>query len=125
MSMNRIEKDEEREERIMMEAIVDAYNAEEQALGWYYYLEERVTFPFQARCVEERGISPLREAELVSVVGMAPEQDCRCEMFVKIEWQERKFGVPLAQLSAVNVDEPTQEAIADWHYWVRRGYRLA
>jgi hypothetical protein len=31
-------KDEEREERITMEAVVDAYGPEEQAMGWYYYL---------------------------------------------------------------------------------------
>ena len=32
------QQDEEREERITMEIIVDAYDAEEQAMGWYYYL---------------------------------------------------------------------------------------
>ena len=36
-----IGRDEEREERIYNEAIVDAYGPEEQALGWYYYLEEQ------------------------------------------------------------------------------------
>jgi len=51
--MARIEKDEEREERIHNEAIVDAYDAEEQAVGWYYYLAESMTFPFQARCIQE------------------------------------------------------------------------
>lgn len=29
-------RDEQREERIGMEIIVDAYGAEEQAMGWYY-----------------------------------------------------------------------------------------
>lgn len=35
--MQRIEKDEEREYRITMEAVVDAYDRWERALGWYYY----------------------------------------------------------------------------------------
>ena len=35
-------KDEIREERIHMEAIVDAYDPEERALGWYYYLENKI-----------------------------------------------------------------------------------
>lgn len=30
-------KDTAREERILMEAVVDAYSPEERALGWYYY----------------------------------------------------------------------------------------
>ncbi len=55
---------------------------------------------------------------------MAPEEDCMHELFVVIEWKERNFGVPLAQLEPVDVDELTQEAIADWHYWVRREYQL-
>ena len=46
--MSQVEKDEEREYRISDEAIVDAYGPEEQALGWYYYLEEKMQFPFAA-----------------------------------------------------------------------------
>ena len=37
--MSSVEYDERREERIEMEIIVDAYNEEEQAMGWYYYLD--------------------------------------------------------------------------------------
>lgn len=37
--MSKIEKDDDREYRISMEVVVDAYGPEEQALGWYYYLE--------------------------------------------------------------------------------------
>ena len=49
--MARQAKDDEREERIQMEIIVDAYGPEEQALGWYYYLEGTLQFPFTARCI--------------------------------------------------------------------------
>ena len=122
--MRQIEENEERERRIRDEAIVDAYGPEEQALGWYYYLEEKITFPFSARCIEARRISPLKKGEKVSVIEMAPEDDCMHEMFVVIEWKERNFGVPLAQLEPVEVDDDTQEAIDDWQYWVKRGYQL-
>ena len=37
--MERIPADEEREQRIMMEIIADANGPEEQAMGWYYYLD--------------------------------------------------------------------------------------
>lgn len=122
--MNRIERDEEREDRIHMEAIVDANGPEEQAIGWYYYLEEKITFPFTARCAEERRMSPLRVDERVVVRGMLSEEDCMHEMFVEITWQGRTMGVPLAQLEPVDVDDATQEAVGDWHYWVKRGYQL-
>jgi hypothetical protein len=123
--MKEIERDEDRERRIEDEAIVDAYGAEEQALGWYYYLDDKITFPFSAHCIEARRISPLKKGEKVSVIEMAPEDDCMHEMFVVIEWQSRNCGVPLAQLEPVIADELTKEAIADWHYWVKRGYQLA
>ena len=55
-----------------MEIIVDAYTSEEQALGWYYYLEAKLRFPFQAKCFMTKKMSPLREGEKVEVFAMAP-----------------------------------------------------
>ena len=92
--MSQVEKDEAREHRTSMEAIVDAYGPEEQAMGWYYYLDDKIQFPFEAECIQERRISPLRQGEKVPVLGMAPEEDCQSDMFVEIEWADRTFGVP-------------------------------
>ncbi|MGD9100970.1 MAG: calcium-binding protein [Anaerolineae bacterium] len=122
--MAQVDKDEAREYRIAMEAIADAHDSEEQAMGWYYYLEEEIQFPFKAHCIKTRRISPLKEGEQVQVVQMVPEDECMREMFVEIQWQDRTFGVPLAQLQPLDVDEGTQQAIADWHYWVARGYEF-
>jgi hypothetical protein len=123
-AVERTERDEEREERISNEAVVDAYGPEEQAMGWYYYLEERLLFPFRAQCVAERIISPLRTGDKVEVVGMAPEDECEHEMFVLTRWNRRDLAVPLALLEGVRVDEQTAQAIGDWHYWVARGYEF-
>jgi hypothetical protein len=116
------EHDEEREERIQNEAIVDAYGPEEQALGWYYYLQDRITFPFKARCIASRKTSPLKRGEVVSVLEMADEEDCASDMIVIIRFGGRSLGVPLAQLEPTAGDEAMIEAIKDWHYWVNRGY---
>ena len=120
--MTREERDEERDERIQNEVIVDAYTPDEQAIGWCYYLERRLSFPFQARCIEKRSISPLGEGEVVRVIGMIDE--VVSEMFVRIEWMDREFGVPLSQLEPVDPDEDTREAVNDWHYWEGDGTRL-
>jgi hypothetical protein len=85
-----------REERIHNEAIVDAYGPEEQALGWYYYLENKIQFPFTARCIASKVVSPLRKGETVKVRALAPED--------------------------LDADESTLEAIGDWHYWLAQGY---
>ncbi len=122
--MKRPPRDEEREDRIADEIIVDAYEAEEQALGWYYYLERTLQCPFRARCIAERAISFLRPGDEVEVIGMPDEDECEHEMFVTIRWEDRTIAVPLSQLAGVGVDELTEQAIGDWHYWVDSGYQL-
>jgi hypothetical protein len=112
------------EDRITMEIVVDAYGAEEQAMGWYYYLEGKLTFPFKAKCIEERAISPLQVGEKVEVVDMAPEDECGREMFVMVEWSGRQFGVPLSQLEGIRVDADTKKALGDWQYWVGQGHEF-
>jgi hypothetical protein len=122
--MTRLDKDEAREERINMQIVVDAYGPEEQAMGWYSYLDDILQFPFSARCIARRTISPLEPGEKVEVVGMAPAEECEHEMFVLIRWKQRQLAVPLMQLEGIRVDVETQQAIEDWHYWVNRGYEF-
>jgi hypothetical protein len=115
-------RDPVREERIHEEVIVDAYGPEEQAMGWHYYLEDKIRFPFQAKCIASRVASPLRRGESIEVLDLAPEDTCSSNMLVLIQWQGRTVAVPLSQLTAINSDESTREAIKDWHYWVAQGY---
>ena len=122
--MARMEKDEIREERIDMEIVVDAYNAEERAMGWYYYLDDTLNFPFLARCINKRAISPLQVGDEVEVLGIAPADECQREMFVMMRWEKDGLGVPLSQLTVIHADEQTQEAVEDWLYWVGRGYEF-
>ena len=117
--MPEVERNEEIEERIEMEIIVDAYGEEERFMGWYCYLEDNMHFPFEAKCIQESKISPLQVGEIVKVFGTIEEYPT---IFVEIEWSERRFGVPLAQLEGIEVSNDTKEAISDWHYWSNRGY---
>ena len=120
--MNKPKKDPIREERIHNDAIADANGPEEQVMGWYYYLDDKIRFPFQAKCVAAKIVSPLRKGETAEVQGMAPEDACSTDMLVLILWHDRTMAVPLSQLVAVDPDESTAEAIGDWHYWVAQGY---
>jgi hypothetical protein len=123
--MAKAKKDPVREERITMEIIVDAYDEVEQALGWYYYLEDHLLFPFTSICTTERSISPLQVKDEVEVLRMAPEDECAHEMFVMIRWGKKGLAVPLSQLKPISDnDDSTIEAVEDWHYWVNQGYQL-
>lgn len=122
--MAAIKENKSREHRITMDVVVDAYNEIERALGWYYYLERKIKPPFKAKCTARRASSPLKVGQAVSVLGMAPEKECETEMFVMIKYNEEELAVPLAQLDSFSQNAGTQEAIADWHYWLARGYEF-
>jgi hypothetical protein len=123
MAKQRIPEDAERENRIMYGAVVDCYNEEERAMGWYYYLEDQLSFPFEARCIVRRAISPLAVDETVRVLRLAGEEECLSEVMVEIEHGADALAVPLMQLSCLSRDEDTLRGVEDWHYWVARGYR--
>lgn len=123
--MSKIEDDNTRKHRISMEILSDADNIEEQLMGWYRYLEDKLHFPFQAKWLT-RGSTA--EDEDVKVLEMSAEDDCQDEMFVEVLYREDMatdvFSVPLSHLKVVEADEQTQQAIADWHYWVDKGYQV-
>jgi len=122
--MKQIPVDEVRESRITMEIVVDAYNEEEQAMGWYCYLEDTLQFPFKAKCIMKKATSPLKEGDVVEVSGMASDEECQHNMLVEIKWKGRNLAVQLSQLVGIAVNEKTKEAIEDWHYWLARGYEF-
>src|SRR5690606_23182462 len=119
-------EDKAREDRIIMEIVVDAYGPEERAMGWWCYLDSTLRFPFTAHCTGTRSISPLKRGDEVEVVSMAPEDECQHEMFVMIRWEHReRLGVPLAQIKpGADADAATKQAMEDWLYWTRMGYEF-
>jgi hypothetical protein len=120
----KIETDEVRERRITKEAVVDAYDEQERAIGWYYYLERRLDFPFLARCATRRSTSPLKMGEEVEVMGMAPVEECEHDMFVEMDWDDEGLAIPLSQLEVVDAADETREAVEDWLYWTKKGYQF-
>jgi hypothetical protein len=56
-----------------MEIVVDAYGMEERAMGWFYYLQDKIAFPFIAKCFVTDTRSPLKIGERVNVSSMANE----------------------------------------------------
>ena len=95
-------------------------------------MDDTLQFPFTAICIGKRRSSPLKADQAVKVRSMAPEDECEYEMFVEIDWDGDTLAVPLAQLNfktgdgelSEEMEEDTQEAIEDWHYWVNRGYEF-
>jgi hypothetical protein len=117
-------EDAEREARIDNEIVVDCYTESERALGWYYYLDDKLSFPFKATCVLSLRTSPLRLGEEVQVVSMAEEDNCMREMYVRVEYGANLLELPLRQLLCQSRSRSTQQALQDWYYWQFRGYEF-
>lgn len=119
-----MEINEVREDRIIMSVVVDAYDEMERAMGWYYYLEDSLNFPFEAQWSNSSSDSGTK----VRVVGMPPEDECMEDMLVEVAYQEDGvedvLTVSLGEIQPLIKDAATQEAIADWHYWLARGYEF-
>jgi hypothetical protein len=80
--MAKARRNHDREIRIREEIIVDAYGPEEQAMGWYYYLEDKIQFPFHAQCAASVPTSPLRKGDSVEIRKMTPEDSCSTDLLV-------------------------------------------
>jgi hypothetical protein len=119
-----IKENKLREDKITDEIIVDAYDTEERIMGWCAYLEDTLRFPFKAKCIKEIIISPLKKNEVITALEMATVDSYRMNMFVIIEWQNRRLGIPLEQILPIDADEETLEAVKNWHYWIARGYEF-
>jgi formate dehydrogenase maturation protein FdhE len=113
-----------REERIDMEIVVDAYDSDERAMGWFCSLEDTIENKVRCRCRKTRSMSPLKVDEEVDVLEMAPADDCESEMFVFVQWNDRKLAVPLEQLEPISGDPKAIEMIEDWLYWCLMGYEF-
>lgn len=127
--MAKVAEDPIREKRIDHEIVVDAYDSEERAMGWYYYLADNLIFPFLANWQKKNWKTSEIEVKQIKVLCMADEEECMSEMYVLAAYTDDPdetdvFSVSLAKIQAIDVDELTQEALADWEYWLARGYEF-
>ncbi len=114
--MTKVELDPKREDRIENEVIVDCDYAEQYPLCWYYYLQNKCTFPFKAF---------FEKKQVVEITGMAEEEDCEKEMFMYAKFEDDELPISLFDLKPVaDTDNGTKEAIEDWYYWINRGYQF-
>jgi len=123
--ISRITKhDPAREQRIGYEIVVDAYDSNERAIGWYCSLEDTIENKVRCRCRKTCSMSPLTVGDEVDVLEMAPQDDCEREMLVFVQWNDRKLAVPLEQLEPISGDPKAIEIIEDWLYWCLMGYEF-
>lgn len=114
-----IKTNKARDKRIAEQILADTYSEEEAISAWRCHIEDAIKFPFTAICVKKLAISALKKGEVVEVLGIAPEDEYITDIFVIIEWQGHKLGVPLVQLKPVKSSPKTKQVIEDWRYYMR------
>lgn len=110
--------EDERDHRIHYEIIVDAYDDQEVAMSWYYYMEEKLEFPIMAKVklpvkggkTEEKSvkiveIDPKSETSLTLRLGIAESGGDRVQYISPDD-------IISAETSAENL-----EVLNDWLYW--------
>ncbi len=126
--MANIERDEKREHRIETEIIADADDKEDRAMGWYYYLDDSLNCPFLAKWKKKNRKTSTIEEKEVEVLSMSADDECLKDMFVDVVYpggnDEDVLSAKLSEIEAINADSETQEALADWQYWLARGYKF-
>ena len=122
--MTQVSIDAVREQRITYEIVVDCYDEYEVSMGWYCYLDDRLDYPFQAQWSGPEA----SESEIVQVVSMASEDECKTDILVEIERQDDEMTVvdyvPLAEITPLDNQPERTTAIEDWQYWLAQGNRL-
>ena len=115
--MSRI-KDEERDYRILMEVVVDCYDDEEAATGWYYYFSENLDLPIQAQAnLKLRGGK--MEQKIVKIVDVESEFSVSEYLRIGIteEGSDRIQFISPEQLVSVTTSDENRQIMNDWLYW--------
>lgn len=113
--------DEEMRHRIDYEIIVDAYDDNEQSMGWYYFFEETLEFPFTA-LVHLRKRDGTAEAKRVKITGLASKEEGFMSEDFNLDTEQGEYTRPVAYstLSEFKASEETLEAFQIWDFYWRR-----
>ena len=101
---------EERLRELLEEATVDCYNEEEEFVGILVTLDERLSFPLQARAL----------GELVKVIGLDHSQsDLRRGIVARVHKAGQEYSISLADLDFADPDPASAEWLEMYRHWLQ------
>ena len=113
--------DEEIERKIYDEIIVDCYDEIEASMGWYYYFEENLYFPFKATAQLKKRDGSV-ELQEVKITGIASKEEDFMGKDFNLQMQSGDYILPIAysKLSNIKCTPETLDAFEVWNYWVSK-----
>jgi hypothetical protein len=109
-----------RQKRIDYEVIVDCYDDNEVAMGWYYYIAEKLVFPIPATVqLKQRG-GKVEQVE-VEIVEVDPksEEGHPIRLGITEKGQKRVQYISPEMITHLNTSTANTIIINDWLYWNR------
>ena len=88
--------------------------------GWASYLQEHLTFPFEAEVEEPISRGPIRYGDRLRVTGISMEDDMY-GVIADVRLGRRKYAFPLANLQALDRQSPNHQIIHDYRVWFANG----
>ena len=112
---------DEMQHKIDYEIIVDCYDEYEVSMGWYYYMEETLKFPFKAKAKLKKVDGSVKLTE-IQVTGLAADEEgfMGNDFDLEILTGGHFSNIHYSQLSQIKADDETLEAFAIWEYWNRK-----
>jgi len=115
--------DTNHQHRVNSKILVDCYDAYQQGQGWTLYLLDNISCPFTAEYSgnSKLSIKPNQTMTVLELVNSvyASEEDLECFMArVEVEIGDVLYEVPLEDLNTIDADKKTQQAIADWQFYI-------
>lgn len=113
---------EEMQHRIDYEILVDCYDDDEFSMGWFYFFEEALEFPFKATAQLKKRDGTL-EMKLVKIVGMGSDEVgfLNNDFNLNMEQGQYVVQIPYSRLRDIKASEETLEAFQIWEYYHRHG----
>lgn len=119
--------EEKMNEIIMLEIVVDAKDDDDVAMGWFYYMQDELEFPFEAE-MEAKNRRGEKSVIEIDVLGLSSDNENNNSPEVILEvsekGSERVMNVGISKLQNAKGDESTQNAVAVWKYWQAGKYRV-
>lgn len=84
--------------------------------GWYDYMEEHLTFPFEAEIDEFQERGPLQSGDRVRVHGLT-DGDEFYGVIVRLRKGREKYHFPLCDLEALDEDSENYAIIRSYRVW--------
>jgi len=103
------------EEIIIDEIIVDCYSDDEVNMGWAIYMEENISYPFEAE-YQVKKKDDKRHWSKVTVVGNETDESNfeGGSYYVEIEYDDMVIPVDLEKLRNIKAEEETMKALQVW-----------